>query len=319
MKKTICISIPCYNEVENVVPLCETIIKTFKENLEQYDYIIQLIDNKSTDGTRDKIQYLCSKYKQIRAIFNVKNFPRGSAFHGLMMADGDCTIFMPCDFQGPPELIPEFVKKWEQGYKIVCGIKKAAQECHVMFGIRKIYYKLIKLCAKLENIEYIEQFTGFGLYDKEFMDFIRKLGDPMPFMRSIVAEYGYKICYVDFVQPKRKKGRSKINFYDLYDSAMRSFTMNTKVGVRLSVFVGILFSTVSFITIILSSILALRQNKKVKDSNVNLGSELFFVSGIILTFLGIMGEYILAINTRVMKHPFVIEERRINFDKNQSK
>ena len=159
MKKTVCISIPCYNEVDNVEPLCERILEIFEVELKRYDCIIQLIDNCSVDGTRDVIRKLCDEHKQIRAIFNVKNFPRGSAFHGLMVAEGACTIFMPCDFQGPPELIPKFIEKWEQGFKIVCGVKNKSKESPIIFAVRKLYYKLISMSAKLENIEYIDQFT----------------------------------------------------------------------------------------------------------------------------------------------------------------
>lgn len=313
MKKTVCISIPCYNEVDNVEPLCERILEIFEVELKRYDCIIQLIDNCSVDGTRDVIRKLCDKHKQIRAIFNVKNFPRGSAFHGLMVAEGACTIFMPCDFQGPPELIPKFIEKWEQGFKIVCGVKNKSKESPIIFAVRKLYYKLISMSAKLENIEYIDQFTGFGLYDKEFMDFVRQLGDPMPFMRSLVAEYGYKIGYVNFEQPKRKFGKSKVHFYDLYDSAMRSFTMNTKIGIRMAAFMGASVAFVSAVSFILFYIINLKKNKY---SNMIFHSEIAFWGGCILTFIGVLGEYILSINTRVMRHPFVIEECRINFPEN---
>lgn len=313
MKKTVCISIPCYNEVDNVEPLCERILEIFEVELKRYDCIIQLIDNCSVDGTRDVIRKLCDEHKQIRAIFNVKNFPRGSAFHGLMVAEGACTIFMPCDFQGPPELIPKFIEKWEQGFKIVCGVKNKSKESPIIFAVRKLYYKLISMSAKLENIEYIDQFTGFGLYDKEFMDFVRQLGDPMPFMRSLVAEYGYKIGYVNFEQPKRKFGKSKVHFYDLYDSAMRSFTMNTKIGIRMAAFMGASVAFVSAVSFILFYIINLKKNKY---SNMIFHSEIAFWGGCILTFIGVLGEYILSINTRVMRRPFVIEECRINFPEN---
>ena len=313
MKKTVCISIPCYNEVDNVEPLCERILEIFEVELKRYDCIIQLIDNCSVDGTRDVIRKLCDEHKQIRAIFNVKNFPRGSAFHGLMVAEGACTIFMPCDFQGPPELIPKFIEKWEQGFKIVCGVKNKSKESPIIFAVRKLYYKLISMSAKLENIEYIDQFTGFGLYDKEFMDFVRQLGDPMPFMRSLVAEYGYKIGFVNFEQPKRKFGKSKVHFYDLYDSAMRSFTMNTKIGIRMAAFMGASVAFVSAVSFILFYIINLKKNKY---SNMIFHSEIAFWGGCILTFIGVLGEYILSINTRVMRHPFFIEECRINFPEN---
>ena len=188
--KTISIVVPCYNEEENVGPLADALREMFRKDLPDYRYEILFIDNDSRDKTRDLIRSLCAGDQGIKGIFNAKNFGQfNSPYYGMLQTTGDCTILMAADFQDPVEMIPKYVKEWENGYKIVIGIKKSSQENPVMYWLRGCYYKLIK---KLSDVEQIEQFTGFGLYDKRFIEVLRNLDDPTPFLRGIVAELGFR-------------------------------------------------------------------------------------------------------------------------------
>ncbi len=202
--KTISFLIPCYNEKENVVPMSEAIVKLMETELHEYDYELVFIDNCSTDGTRDLLRMICSKNDKIKAILNAKNFGQfNSPYHGMLQTKGDCTVTLCCDFQDPVEIIPQFVKEWENGYKIVCGIKTTSRENKIMRFLRTCYYKLIR---KMSDVEQIEHFTGFGLYDRSFVEVLRNLDDPAPFMRGIVAELGYKRKDVPYEQARRAAG-----------------------------------------------------------------------------------------------------------------
>ena len=303
--------VPCYNEEENIVPISKAIISEL-EKLENYDYELMFIDNCSTDNTRNLIRQVCEENKKIKAIFNVKNFGQfNSPYYGMCQLDGDCVISMCCDFQDPVEMIPVFVKYWEEGYQIVCGIKTSSKENKLIYWLRSIYYKLIK---KYSSVEQIEQFTGFGLYDKSFIETLRKLHDPTPFIRGIVAEFGGKRKEVEYEQPKRKAGKTHNNFYTLYDAAMLSFTSYTKIGMRMAVFSGLFFAFVSFVTGIVYLIMKLVYWDRFVAGQAPTIIILTMMCSIILVFLGILGEYILTINQRVMNRPLVIEQERINFD-----
>ena len=228
MKKRISVLIPTYNEEENVVPLSEAIVAEFQKNLPQYEYEIVFIDNDSTDTTRDKIRMICKKDPQIKAIFNAKNFGQfNSPYYGLMQTTGECVILMCADFQDPIDMIPKFVEEWEAGNKIVIGIKSKSKENKIMYFLRSCYYKLIK---KMSSVEQIEHFTGFGLYDRGFIEVLKELDDPTPFLRGIVAELGYKRKDIEYQQEKRRAGKTHNNWYSLYDAAMLGFTSYTKVG-----------------------------------------------------------------------------------------
>lgn len=311
MKKKVSILVPCYNEVENVKPLSEAIMQVFADKLPQYDYEIVFIDNDSTDGTRDLLEEMGKNNPKIKAIFNAKNFGHiRSPFYGLLQLDGDCTMLMCADFQDPPELIPEFVNAWAEGYKVVIGRKTNSMESKLMYGLRKVYYKLIK---KMSDVEQIENFTGFGLYDKSFIEVLRSLDDPMPYMRGIVAELGYKRKDIEYEQPQRKAGKTKNNFYTLYDMAMLGITSYTKVVLRLATIVGFIFSAISFVIAIIYLILKLVNWQDFAAGTAPILIGLFLIGSLLMFFIGFMGEYILNINTRVMKRPLVIEEKRINF------
>lgn len=243
VRKKVSVLIPCYNEKENVIPMSEAVVDIFENECKQYDYELIFIDNDSTDGTRDLLRQICSKNKCIKAIFNAKNFGQfNSPYYGILQTSGDCTITMCCDFQDPVELIPQYIKEWENGYKIVIGIKTSSKESKIMYSLRSLYYKLIK---KFSNVEQIEHFTGSGLYDKSFVAVLRNLKDPTPFLRGIVAELGYRRKEIPYEQPQRRAGKTHNNWYSLYDAAMLSFTSYTKIGLRMATLLGILCGGIS--------------------------------------------------------------------------
>lgn len=312
--KKISIMIPCYNEVENVEPISEAVVNVFEKQLAQYDYEIVFIDNASSDGTRDVLEKVCAKNKKIKAIFNVTNFGQfNSPFYGMCQTTGDCTIALCCDFQDPVELIPVFVKKWEEGHRIVSGIKSSSKESGVIYFLRTMYYKIIK---SMSSVKMIEHFTGFGLYDKTFIALLKQLNDPIPFIRGIVAEYGagFNMTEVEYEQPKRRAGKSHNNFYSLYDAAMLSFTSYTKVGLRLATFVGFVMGIISMVIAIVYLILKLTHWNSFQAGYAPMIIGIFLLGSIQLFFIGFMGEYILNINTRVIHRPIVVEEKRINFE-----
>ena len=309
--KKISIMVPCYNEEENVVPLSEALIAMFEKDLPQYDYEILFIDNDSRDTTRVKLRALCENNKKIKAIFNAKNFGQfNSPYYGMLQTTGDCTISMVCDFQDPVELIPQYLEAWEQGYKIVIGIKTSSKENPIMYHLRSLYYKMIK---RFSDVEQIEHFTGSGLYDKDFIRVLRDLKDPTPFLRGIVAELGYKRKEIPYEQPERRAGKTHNNFIRLYDAAMLSFTSYTKIGLRMATFLGMGCGAISAVIglIYLIMKLVLWDTFAAGMAPVLIG--MFFLGSVQLFFLGFIGEYVLSINQRVMNRPLVIEEERINF------
>lgn len=311
--KKISVMIPCYNEIENVGPISEAVVKVMTEQLSQYDYELLFIDNCSQDGTRDKIEDICSKNKKIKAIFNVTNFGQfNSPFYAMCQTTGDCTISMCCDFQDPVELLPTFVTEWEKGHKIVSGIKTSSKENPFIYFLRSAYYRMIKNMA---DTEMIEHFTGFGLYDKTFVDILRNLDDPIPFLRGIVAEYGHGFNRIDieYEQPQRRAGKTHNNFLSLYDAAMLSITSYTKVGLRLATLLGFLCSGISLVIALVYLILKLCFWDSFQAGYAPMMLGIFVLGSLQLFFIGLLGEYILNINTRVIHRPLVVEEKRINF------
>ncbi|MCR4558341.1 MAG: glycosyltransferase family 2 protein [Saccharofermentans sp.] len=312
--KKISVMIPCFNETENVIPISEAVVDTLEKELSNYDYELVFIDNASTDGTRDKLRMICSQNKKIKAIFNVTNFGQfNSPFHGMCQCTGDCVITMCCDFQDPVEMIPVFVKKWEEGHRIVSGVKTSSKESPLVYFLRTVYYKMIK---KMSSVKMIEHFTGFGLYDKTFISLLRELDDPIPFIRGIVAEYGegFNMVQVEYEQPKRRAGKTHNNFYTLYDAAMLSITSYTKVALRLATFFGLFCSFLSIIIALVYLILKLVDWYGFEAGSAPILVGVFLLGGIQLFFIGLTGEYILNINTRVINRPVVVEEERINFE-----
>lgn len=312
--KKISIMIPCYNEVENVEPISEAVVAMLQKDLSNYDYEILFIDNASTDGTRDKLEEICSRNKKIKAIFNVTNFGQfNSPFYGMCQTSGDCTVVMCCDFQDPVDMVPVFVREWEKGHKVVSGIKSSSRENRFIYFLRTVYYKLIR---NMSDVKMIEHFTGFGLYDKTFIALMRQLDDPIPFLRGIVAEYGegFNMTEIEYEQPKRRAGKTHNNFYTLYDAAMLSFTSYTKIGLRLATFLGFICSFLSFVVAIVYAVMKLTHWYNFNAGSAPIVIGVFLLGGLQLLFIGLIGEYILNINTRVIHRPIVVEERRINFE-----
>ena len=315
--KKISILIPCYNEVENVELMAMAVTNVINEALSNYDYEIVFIDNCSTDGTRDKLEEICAKNKKVKAIFNVTNFGQfNSPFHGMCQTTGDCTISMCCDFQDPVEMIPRLVEEWEKGHKVVSCIKTSSKESGILYFLRSCYYKLIK---GMSSVRMIEHFTGFGLYDKTFISILRQLDDPIPFLRGIVAEYagGFNMIEIEDTQARRRAGETKNNFYSLYDAAMLSITSYTKVGLRIATLLGFFSSVVSLFIAMLYLILKLVNWYGFQAGYAPLIIGVFLIGSIQLFFIGLLGEYILNINTRVIHRPLVVEEKRLNFDENR--
>ena len=310
--KKISILIPCYNEEENVKPISEAVIHILETELPQYDYEVLFIDNCSQDRTREYLREICAKYPKVKAILNAKNFGQfNSPYYGMCQTTGDCTISMCCDFQDPVDMIPKLVHEWEQGYRIVSAIKTSSKENKIMRFLRTCYYKLIR---KMSDVEQIEHFTGFGLYDKSFIEILKGLDDPSPFLRGIVAELGYKRKDLPYEQAKRAAGKTHNNWYTLYDAAMLSFTSYTKIGLRIATIIGFIMSMVSMVIALVYLILKLVYWDRFSAGTAPILIGVFFMGALQLFFIGLLGEYVLNINRRVMKRPLVIEEERINFE-----
>lgn len=310
--KTISIVVPCYNEEENVRAMADALREMFKSDLPQYRYEILFIDNDSKDRTREIIRSLCAEDKNIKGIFNAKNFGQfNSPYYGMLQATGDAIVLVAADFQDPVEMVPKYVKEWENGYRIVVGIKNSSQENKLMYWLRGCYYKLIK---KLSDVEQIEQFTGFGLYDKKFVNVLRELDDPTPFLRGIVAELGFKRKEIPYEQPKRRAGKTSNNFYRLYDAAMLSITSYTKVGLRLATLIGMTFGCISLVVAVVYLILKLMFWDNFPAGMAPLLIITCLLGSMQLFFIGLLGEYIMSINDRVKKRPLVVEDERLNFN-----
>jgi glycosyltransferase involved in cell wall biosynthesis len=309
--KKISVLIPTYNEQDNVGPMYTEIIRLFKEKLGSYDYEIVFIDNYSNDKTRENLEQLCKEDKKVKVIFNAKNFGHiRSPFHGILQTTGDCTVAMCADFQDPPEMIETFVREWEKGFKVVTGKKSKSRENPMMYLVRSLYYKFIKRVAETEQIEH---FTGFGLYDKTFIDVLKQLDDPMPYMRGIVAELGFARREIEYVQNKRRSGSTKNNWYTLYDMAMLGITSYSKSVMRAATIMGFIIAGLSFLVGLYYLIMKLVFWERFPLGTSPVIVSVFFLGSVQLFFIGFLGEYILNINTRVMKRPLVVEEKRINF------
>lgn len=307
--KKISVLIPCYNEVENVGPISAAVIGEL-EKLAQYDYEVMFIDNYSTDGTREELEKLCAGNKKIKAIFNAKNFGQfNSPMYGMWQTTGDCVIGMCCDFQDPVDLIPRFVAEWERGYKIVAAIKTQSEENKGMRFLRTCYYKLLR---KMSSVDQIEHFTGTGLYDRSFIELVRKLDDPIPFMRGIVAELGSLRKDIPYTQARRRAGYTHNNWFTLYDAAMLSFTSYTKAGLRVATILGFVLAVFSMLCACFYFVAKLLWWSSFPMGTAPLLIGMFFLGSIQLIFIGLLGEYVMSIHTRVMHRPLVVEEKRLN-------
>lgn len=308
--KTITIVIPTYNEEENINLIYERVTGIFQRELKNYCHKILFVDNCSKDSSREKIRALAKEDENVQYIFNVKNFGFSrSTFYGLSQAQGDCAVLLFADMQDPPEMIVEFVKEWEAGNKVVAGIKNKSKENPIMYFIRKCYYKFV---GKITEIQHIEQFTGFGLYDKSVVEIFRHLEDPLPYLRGIVAELCPECKKVYYEQKKREHGKSSFKFNNLYDVAMLGITSYSKVLMRMATFIGFGIAALSFVIAIITFILKICHIVDYPIGNAAIMVGVFFMGSVQLIFVGILGEYVSNINVRSMRRPLVIEEERYN-------
>ena len=308
--KTISVVIPTYNEIENIRDAYERVLSVLTK-LEGYDYEIVCIDNCSTDGTRDELRIIASSNPKVKVILNAVNVGWSrSSFYGLINTSGDAVVLLAADMQEPPELIPEFIEKWEEGNRIVVGIKSRSRENPIKYAVRKIYYKLLK---KIAEIDHIEQFMGFGLYDRQFIEVLSKLDDPMPYLRGMVAELGGRRAEIEYEQDVRKKGKTHFDFWGMYDLAMLGITSYSKILLRISTLIGVVVGILSIVVAFVTFILKVFKIIEYPIGIAAISVAIFFFGATILFFLGIIGEYILNINIRVMNRPLVIEDERINF------
>ena len=309
--KKISVLVPTFNEEDNVIPLSEAIIEQFRDHLQEYEYELVFIDNDSKDDTRNRIRNLCASNPSIKAIFNAKNYGQfSSPYYGLIQTTGDCVIGMCADFQDPVELIPRYVKEWESGYKIVLGQKTTSKEGKIIRSFRNFYYKFMR---KHSDVEFIEHVTGSGLFDREFIETLKNIEEPRPFMRGLVAEMGYNIKLIPYEQPKRRSGKSSNGLFGYYDAGMQGVTSYTKFGVRLAVFFGVLFTIASIGTSIGLGLWKLLHWNTFFLSSWAFNMAIFIAVSLQMLFIGIVGEYVLEIGSRTKKRPLVIESERINF------
>jgi len=306
--RSICVVLPCYNESGNIRPLYARITAAFAQIPDQ-PYTMLFIDNASTDETVAEIKSLAAADPRIALIVNARNFGvLRSGLHAFLSAPGDALITMVTDLQDPPEMIPQFVQKWREGFKVVIGIKPASQENRLMFLIRRAYYKLV---GQLSEVPLIENFTGFGLYDREVVEQVRATGDRYPYFRGMIADFGYPRAEIPFIQPRRERGISSNNFYSLYDLAMLGITSHSKVPLRLATMSGFCLSAFSLLVAFFYLIAKLLFWNHFPANTAPILIALFFFASVQLFFIGILGEYIGVILTHVTKRPLVIEKERI--------
>lgn len=308
--KKISVVTPCYNEEENVEDVYNQVKAVFAK-LDKYTYEHVFIDNCSRDKTVPILKNLAATDPNVKIIVNSRNFgPIRSHYHAMLQSKGDAVVLILADLQDPPVMIVDFIKKWEEGYKIVAAVKSGSDESPVFYAVRKAYYKLVNSVAE---IELINNFYGFGLYDQTVIQCLRDMNDPYPYLRGLIAEIGFDKAIIKYHQHKRTRGFSKNNLYTLYDVAMLGFTSHSKVPLRMAIFVGV---TVGFFSLL--SALVYFVYKLLYWDIFNVGTAplvigLFFFSAVQLFFIGVLGEYIGAIQTKVIKRPLVIEKERVNF------
>ena len=310
--KTISIVTPTFNEEENVEILYERVKQVFAKELPNYNYEHLFIDNDSSDNTVRLLKQIAKKDKRVKIIVNSRNFGHiKSPFYGLLQAKGDAVVSLVADLQDPPEMIIDFVKKWEEGYQTVIAIKKSSEENRVMFKVRELYYDLL---SSLSEVEVFKNFTGFGLYDKKVIQALIQMNDPYPFARSMISEVGFKISKIEYDQPVRVRGVTKNNFYTLYDTAILGIISNSKIPLRMAIFVGIIFGVLSILVGIGYFIAKLLYWDSMTLGMAPLLIMTSFMFSVMLFFIGIIGEYIGAIYTQILKRPLVFEKERINFE-----
>jgi glycosyltransferase involved in cell wall biosynthesis len=304
------IVIPCYNEEDNVREVYAQVNQVLDE-VGRYDREFIFIDNASTDKTVGILREMAQRDKRVKVIVNARNFGHiRSPYYAMLQSSGAAVIGMAADLQDPPVLIKDFVKKWEQGFKVVVGVKTQSEESPIIFALRRVYYSTLH---RLSDIELIENFTGFGLYDRQVIELLKAVNDPYPYFRGLIAELGFETAKVEFVQPTRKRGITKNNFYTLYDMAMLGMTNHSKIPLRLATMLGFLVAVFSLLVAFIYLVYKLLYWNNFSVGQAPLVIGIFFFSAVQLFFLGIVGEYVGSIQTQVLRRPLVVEKERINF------
>jgi glycosyltransferase involved in cell wall biosynthesis len=310
-EKLISVVSGCYNEEENVRECYEQVKRVFAE-IGTYRYEHIFIDNASRDKTVAILREIAAADKNVKVIVNARNFGHiRSPYHGVVEARGDAVIYIVSDLQDPPELIKEFLKKWEEGFRVVVAVKADSEESPLFFAIRRAYYELV---SRLAEIDLLKNFTGFGLYDRRFVDILGEMDDPYPYFRGLVSEIGFPMAKIPYHQPVRKRGITSNNFYRLYDMAMLGITNHSKVPLRLATMIGFLVSFLSLCVALGYFIFKLLYWDSFQLGLAPLEVGIFFFGSVQLFFIGILGEYIGSIHTQVQKRPHVVELERINFE-----
>lgn len=315
LRKKISIVTPCFNEELNVELVYSKVKEIFLE-LNQYDYEHIFIDNASSDQTVVILKKLAKNDARLKIIVNSRNFGHiRSPFYGMRQASGDAVVLLVSDLQDPPELIKTFITKWEEGFKIVAAVKKESKESRWLFEIRKMFYNFI---GAISEVSQVKNFTGFGLYDKRIIEILRTIDDPYPYFRGLISDIGFETCTIEYVQPARVKGKTKNNFYTLYDIAMLGITNHSKLPLRLATMLGFAVACLSLGVALIYFIYKLIFWKIFSVGTAPVVIGLFFFSAVQLFFTGIIGEYIGSIHTQVLRRPLVIEKERVNFDPTNS-
>lgn len=311
MRKLISIVTPCYNEEANIDELYQRIVEVMSRL--DYDYEHVFIDNCSTDGSRTKLRGLAAQDKRVKVIFNARNFGHiRSPYHALLQVNGDCAVLIASDLQDPPEMIEEFVKKWGEGFKTVMAVKPESEESRMMFLVRRAYYRFV---TRISEVPLVQNATGAGLFDRAVLDILKKIDDPYPYFRGLLCEIGFPIATVPFKQPRRQRGITKNNFYTLYDIAMLGITNHSKVPLRLMVMGGGLLSGLSLLAAFGFLLAKLVFWNSFQMGIAPLLISLFFFSSVQILFLGMLGEYLGSVHTKMRNMPLVVEAERLNFDR----
>lgn len=311
MKKKISIVVPCYNEQENVADMYNAIKSEMAKLEEDYTYENVFIDNDSADNTVKILKEIAAKDKRVKVIVNNRNFgPEVSSFYALLQTSGDAVISICCDMQEPPAMIPDFIKEWEKGFPVVWGQNGGCKEGWFMRSCRSLYYKIIEMLSPIKQYKHI---TGFGLLDRKVIEQLRPLDDPWPMVRNIIPDLGYTPKLLPFQQLPRQKGTSSYTFFKYFDTALNSLTHTSKVPLKIAIYLGFICGVLSFMAgcFYLFAKLFFWESFSFGLAPILIG--VFFIMSVQIFFLGLLGEYLLAVLDRVSFRHYVIEKERINF------
>ena len=309
-KKTISVVTPCYNEELNVLAVYNQVREVMAGLGYEYEHIF--IDNASRDNTVAVLKRIAAEDTNVKIIVNSRNFGHiRSPMHAMLQARGDAVVSIVADLQDPPPMIADMVRAWENGAYCVLGIKRTSEENSLMFWLRRQYYRTVE---RLSSIETIQNYTGFGLYDRRVVDLVKEFDDPYPYFRGMIAEIGLPTVKLYYDQPERKFGITKNNWYTLYDIGMLGIISNSKVPLRLAALAGFIGASLSFVIGLAYLVLKLAFWSTFSFGLAPMLIGVFFISSLQLLFLGVMGEYIGTIYTYIQKRPYTVELERVNFE-----